>query len=62
MQKADTDWYRRRCHGLYLFSFSWVTHKDDVLSAEQKVSKERSKIYSEDWSVGEVGLNADDFS
>lgn len=36
MQEADTGWYRRGCHGFYLFLFSWVTHKDDVVSPSRK--------------------------
>lgn len=34
MQEADTGWYRRGYHGLCLFLFSWVTHKDDVVSPQ----------------------------
>lgn len=49
MEKADSELYSRSCHGLYLFSFPWESHKDDVGSAERKVSKQRPQIYSLSW-------------
>lgn len=49
MEKADSELYSRSCHGLYLFSFPWLSHKDDVGSAERKVRKQRPQIYSLRW-------------